>query len=100
MMFSLFSFVQKLDVLREGSPVLDSETQRESPSSALVISSDPSFGFKHRRSSSKWNQELSPASSTVTESTQLGELMSGSKVPAVCFDIILFDVYFYSNLWK
>ncbi|XP_021889249.1 kinesin-like protein KIN-7D, mitochondrial isoform X2 [Carica papaya] len=71
-----------LDVLREGSPVLDSETQRESPSSALVISSDPSFGFKHRRSSSKWNQELSPASSTVTESTQLGELMSGSKVPA------------------
>ncbi|KAJ0076999.1 hypothetical protein Patl1_36529 [Pistacia atlantica] len=41
-----------------------------------------SHDFKHRRSSSKRNEEFSPASSTVTESTQAGELISGSKLPA------------------
>ncbi|KAJ4716594.1 Kinesin-like protein [Melia azedarach] len=67
-----------LDLLREGSLLLDGENQKDSTSSA----SDLPYDFKHRRSSSKWNEELSPTSSTVTESTQAGELISSSKLPA------------------
>lgn len=74
----------QLDLLREGSLLLDGENQKESTSSASGIASDLPFDFKHRRSSSKWNEELSPTSSTVTESTQAGELISGSKHPVVC----------------
>lgn len=70
-----------LDLLREGSLLLDGENQKDSTSSASGIASDLPFDFKHRRSSSKWNEELSPTSSTVTESTQAGELISGSKHP-------------------
>ncbi|XP_059654085.1 kinesin-like protein KIN-7D, mitochondrial isoform X3 [Cornus florida] len=68
----------KLDVLRNGSLLVDSENQKDSSSSALAVLSDPSYEFKHRRSSSKRNDELSAASSTITESTQAGELISGS----------------------
>ncbi|THG18946.1 hypothetical protein TEA_029295 [Camellia sinensis var. sinensis] len=64
----------KLDVLRDGSFLIGSENHKEFSSSALAISSDPSNEFKHTRSSNKWNDELSPAGSTVTESTQVGEL--------------------------
>ena len=80
-------FGQKLDITREGPLPAENENQKDSPSSALAIPSDLTCDFKHRRSSSKWNEELSPASSTVTESTQAGELISGSacgsKLPTV-----------------
>nr|GMC87536.1 kinesin-like protein KIN-7D, mitochondrial isoform X1 [Ipomoea batatas] len=59
----------KLDARREGSLLTDSENQD--------LTSDTS-DFKHRRSSSKWNDDLSQAGSTITESTQGGELISGS----------------------
>lgn len=73
----------KLDVLREGTLLLENENQKDSLSSASAVSSDASHEFKHRRSSSKWNEELSPVSSTITESTQAGELISASKLPSV-----------------
>ncbi|KAF8406494.1 hypothetical protein HHK36_008583 [Tetracentron sinense] len=69
----------KLDVLREGSPLLaETENHKDSPSSALSVPSDPTYDLQHRRSSSKWNDELSPTNSSVTESTQAGELFSGN----------------------
>ncbi|KAH6789395.1 Kinesin motor family protein [Perilla frutescens var. frutescens] len=66
----------KLDVLHDGSVKLDGESQKDS-SSALTISSD-AYHFKHRRSFSKWNDDISQAGSTITETTQAGELISGS----------------------
>lgn len=69
-------------MLREGSLLLDSESQKDPTFSASGLDLSD---FKHRRSSSKWNEELSPASSAITESTQASELISGSKLPAVCF---------------
>ncbi|XP_021286027.1 kinesin-like protein KIN-7D, mitochondrial isoform X2 [Herrania umbratica] len=72
----------KLDVLRDGTLLIDSENKKDSPSSTAVRASDPSFEFRHRRSSSRRNDELSPTNSTVTESTQAGELISGTKVLA------------------
>lgn len=74
-----------MDVLREGALLVELENQKESPSSASVVPSDLSYEVKHRRSSSKWNEELSPTSSTVTESTQAGELISAAKLPVVIF---------------
>ncbi|KAL8556171.1 hypothetical protein ACS0TY_003820 [Phlomoides rotata] len=67
----------KLDVLRDGSLKHDGENQKDSPPSALTITSD-AYHFKHRRSSSKWNDDISQAGSTITETTQAGELISGS----------------------
>lgn len=65
---------------QEGS-LLESDNQKESLSSASGAPTDVSYEFKHRRSSSRWNEELSPSGSTITESTQAGELISGSKLP-------------------
>ncbi|KAJ6365201.1 hypothetical protein OIU76_030051 [Salix suchowensis] len=70
----------KLDVLREGALLAENETQKDSPSSASLIASDLTYEFKHRRSSSMWNEEFSPASSTVTESTHSYELKGTSKL--------------------
>nr|XP_034902361.1 kinesin-like protein KIN-7D, mitochondrial isoform X4 [Populus alba] len=70
----------KLDVLREGALLAENENQKDSPSSASLIASDLTYEFKHRRSSSMWNEKLSPASSTVTESAQSYELMGTSKL--------------------
>ncbi|KAJ6766023.1 KINESIN-LIKE PROTEIN KIN-7D MITOCHONDRIAL [Salix purpurea] len=70
----------KLDVLREGALLAENETQKDSPSSASLIASDLTYEFKHRRSSSMWNEEFSPASSTVTESTNSYELKGTSKL--------------------
>ncbi|KAL3614024.1 Kinesin-like protein KIN-7D, mitochondrial [Castilleja foliolosa] len=67
----------KLDVLRDGSLKLDGENQKDSSSSAITIASDP-YHFKHRRSYSKWNDDISQAGSTITETTQAGELFNGS----------------------
>ncbi|KAA8546024.1 hypothetical protein F0562_020525 [Nyssa sinensis] len=58
----------KLDVLHDGSLLVESKNQKDYPSLALAVPTD----------SSKWNDELSNAGSTVTESTQAGELISGS----------------------
>ncbi|KAF5448887.1 hypothetical protein F2P56_029382 [Juglans regia] len=70
----------KFDVLREGPLLLEGENQKDSISSASAAPADASFDFKHRRSSSKWSEELSPSGSAITESSQAGELISGSKL--------------------
>eukprot|EP00268_Persea_americana_P022805 TRINITY_DN22601_c0_g1_i1.p1 TRINITY_DN22601_c0_g1~~TRINITY_DN22601_c0_g1_i1.p1 ORF type:complete len:1106 (-),score=268.84 TRINITY_DN22601_c0_g1_i1:302-3619(-) len=66
----------KLDAFREGSPLLleNDAMQKDSSSSILSVSTDPSFDLKHRRSSSR---DQSSAISSVTESSQAGELISG-----------------------
>ncbi|XP_044487977.1 kinesin-like protein KIN-7D, mitochondrial isoform X2 [Mangifera indica] len=69
-----------LELLQEGSLLIDCDSQKDS-TSASALPSDVSYDFKHLRSSSKWNEEFSPASSTVTESTQALELNS-TKLPA------------------
>lgn len=63
----------KLDAFREGSPSLaDGENQKDSPSSALSVPSEVISDHKHKRSSSKWSEDLS-----LTESTRAGDLFSG-----------------------
>ncbi|XVF45366.1 hypothetical protein PTKIN_Ptkin02bG0200100 [Pterospermum kingtungense] len=59
----------KLDVLGDSTLLIDGENQKDSLSSIGVLACDSSYEFKHRRSSSRRNDELSPTSSTVTEST-------------------------------
>lgn len=71
----------KFDALREGSSLLEGENQKDSVSSVSAAAVDAPYDFKHRRSSSKWNEELSPSGSTITESNQAGELISCSKLP-------------------
>ncbi|XVE93713.1 hypothetical protein REPUB_Repub01dG0217900 [Reevesia pubescens] len=66
----------------DGTLLIDSENKKYSLSSVPALASDASYEFKHRRSSSRRNDELSPTSSTVTESTQAGELISGTKLLA------------------
>ncbi|XP_010315327.1 kinesin-like protein KIN-7D, mitochondrial isoform X1 [Solanum lycopersicum] len=56
-----------------GSEPIDSENQRDS--------SSETSDFKHGRSSSKWNDDVSQAGSVITESTQGGDLVTGSKLP-------------------
>ncbi|KAG5624914.1 hypothetical protein H5410_010132 [Solanum commersonii] len=56
-----------------GSVPIDSENQRDS--------SPETSNFKHGRSSSKWNDDISQAGSVITESTQGGDLVTGSKLP-------------------
>lgn len=92
-----------MDIPREGPLPAENENQ-DSPSSALAVPSDMTCDFRHRRSSSKWNEELSPASSTVTESTQAGELISGSacgsKLPTVCLFFFFFPFSFAPFLFS
>lgn len=76
---------QKLDVQDDGTILIDSENKKGSPSSLEALASDPSYEFKHRRSSSRRNNELSPTSSSITEATQSGDLISGTKLLAVSF---------------
>ncbi|KAB2035978.1 hypothetical protein ES319_D04G191200v1 [Gossypium barbadense] len=72
----------KLDGQGAETLVIDSEDQKDPLTSIAVLASDPSYELKHRRSSSRRNDELSPTSSTATESTQAGELISGTKLLA------------------
>ncbi|MBA0842708.1 hypothetical protein Goarm_002515, partial [Gossypium armourianum] len=72
----------KLDGQGAETLVIDSENQKDPLTSIAVLASDPSYELKHRRSSSRRNDELSPTSSTATESTQAGELISGTKLLA------------------
>lgn len=64
--------------------LLEGENQKDSLSSASAAPADTPFDFKHRRSSSKWSEDLSPSGSAITESTHAGELISDSKLPTVC----------------
>ena len=67
---------QNFHVLRDVSLPTESENLKGSPSSLSEAQSNPSYDFKQRSSSSKWNanEELSSASSTVTESNQVSDL--------------------------
>lgn len=84
----VFFPLQKFDALHDGM-VVENESQKD-PS---VVSSDLFHDARHKRSSSRWNEEFSPASSTVTDSTQAGELISRSKLTAVKI-IFLYSYYF------
>lgn len=61
----------KLEVLRDGALLIDGGNQKDS-SSADALSLEVTNDFKHRRSSSKRNDEFSPTSSTNAESVQGG----------------------------
>lgn len=87
-------FHQKFDVLREGPLLLEGDNQKDSMSSASAAPADSSFDFKHRRSSSKWSEELSTSGSAITESTQAGELISGSKLVTVCSIMLCLYIIF------
>jgi hypothetical protein len=73
-----FLFFQKLDAFRDGLLV-----ENESKKDASAVSSHLFHDGRHKRSSSRWNDEFSPTSSTVTESTQAGELISKTKLAPV-----------------
>ncbi|XP_021738693.1 kinesin-like protein KIN-7D, mitochondrial [Chenopodium quinoa] len=54
----------------------DCKNNKDSPSAL----SDPAVDFQHKRSSSKWNDELSAAGSILAESNEAGEFISGSNL--------------------
>ncbi|KAL2654451.1 hypothetical protein AAZV13_04G008600 [Glycine max] len=58
----------------------EDDIENESQKDSSAVSSDLFHDVRHKRSSSRWNEEFSPASSTVTESTQAGELISRTKL--------------------
>lgn len=70
---------QKLEILRESSPLLieGENTLKDSLSPAPLDLLDPLSDVKHKRSSSKLNDEHSSVGSSVTESNQVGELTGG-----------------------
>nr|ADD09606.1 kinesin-related protein [Trifolium repens] len=70
-----FGEEDKLDAFRDGLLV-----ENESKKDASAMSSHLFHDGRHKRSSSRWNDEFSPTSSTVTESTQAGELISKTKL--------------------
>lgn len=65
----------KLDALPDGV-LIENESQKDTS----AVSSDLFHDGRHKRSSSRWNEEFSPASSTITESTHAGELISRTKL--------------------
>ncbi|GAB4855433.1 hypothetical protein Ancab_024056 [Ancistrocladus abbreviatus] len=71
-------FCQISEVFQDCSLHGEIENHKDSPSSAVANASGDS---RHKRSSSKWKDDLSPTSSTVTKSSQASELISGSKLP-------------------
>ncbi|GAB4831701.1 hypothetical protein Ancab_005713 [Ancistrocladus abbreviatus] len=71
-------FCQISEVFWDGSLHVEADNHKDSPSSAIA---DASGDSRHKRSSSKWKDDLSPANSTVMESNQASELISGSKLP-------------------
>ncbi|GAU49101.1 hypothetical protein TSUD_90520, partial [Trifolium subterraneum] len=68
----------KYDALQDGSLLFESESQKD----VSTVASDLSHDVRHRRTSSRRNEELSPSSSIITESTQAGELISRTRIPA------------------
>jgi len=73
-----FFFFQKFDALPDGV-LIENESQKDTS----AVSSDMFHDGRHKRSSSRWNEEFSPASSSITESTQAGELISRTKLTVV-----------------
>ncbi|XP_061368413.1 kinesin-like protein KIN-7D, mitochondrial isoform X1 [Gastrolobium bilobum] len=67
----------KLDAMHDGI-LIENESQKD----ASAVSSDLFHDVRHKRSSSRWNEEFSPTSSAVTESTQAGELICRTKLAA------------------
>ncbi|KAG4967024.1 hypothetical protein JHK87_032675 [Glycine soja] len=57
----------KYDALRDGSLLVENESQKD----VSTVSYDPSHDVRHIISSSRQNEELSPTSSIITESTRL-----------------------------
>ncbi|KHN39825.1 Kinesin-related protein 11 [Glycine soja] len=57
----------KYDALRDGSLLVENESQKD----VSTVSSDPSHDVRHIISSSRRNEELSPTSCIITESTRL-----------------------------
>ncbi|AES74241.2 putative plus-end-directed kinesin ATPase transcription factor C2H2 family [Medicago truncatula] len=70
-----FGEEEKLDAFRDGMLV-----ENESKKDASAVSSHLFHDGRHKRSSSRWNDEFSQTSSSVTESTQAGELISKAKL--------------------
>ncbi|KAE9616488.1 putative plus-end-directed kinesin ATPase transcription factor C2H2 family [Lupinus albus] len=62
---------EKYDALHDGSLLIENESLKD----VSTLSSDLSLDLRHRRSS-RWNDEHSPTSSIITESIQVGELIS------------------------
>ncbi|TKY67605.1 Kinesin-related protein 11 [Spatholobus suberectus] len=69
---------ENYDALRDGSLLIENESQKD----VSTVSSDLSHDVRHIRSSSKQTEELSPTSRIITESTQAGELISRTRLPA------------------
>ncbi|XP_019413364.1 PREDICTED: kinesin-like protein KIN-7D, mitochondrial [Lupinus angustifolius] len=67
----------KYDAFRDVSLFIESGSQKD----VSTLSSDLSLDVRHRRSSSRRNDELSPTSSIITKSTQAGELISRTRLP-------------------
>ncbi|KAJ8450922.1 hypothetical protein Cgig2_032547 [Carnegiea gigantea] len=78
----------KSEVLKDGYLAGDAENS-DSPTSAL---SDLSGASKHKRSSSKWNDAVSGASSIVTDPNQAAELTAGSKLTTDEMDLVVEQV--------
>ncbi|KAI4367690.1 hypothetical protein MLD38_023398 [Melastoma candidum] len=68
------------DLLRD-SLLVDAGNQKDSPTSDSVNTADSFNESKHKRSSSKRSDELSPTAGIISESTQAGELIRGTKLP-------------------
>ncbi|OIW08734.1 hypothetical protein TanjilG_03410 [Lupinus angustifolius] len=68
---------EKYDALHDGSLLIESESLKD----VSTLSSDLSLDVRHRKSS-LLNDELSPSSSIITESTQAGELISRRRLTA------------------
>ncbi|XP_057436737.1 kinesin-like protein KIN-7D, mitochondrial isoform X1 [Lotus japonicus] len=67
----------KIDSLREGL-LIENGSQKDASAGSSHVFHDA----RHKRSSGRWNDEFSPTSSTITEATQAGELISRTKLAA------------------
>ncbi|KAL5073606.1 hypothetical protein RYX36_012590 [Vicia faba] len=72
-----FGEEDKLDAFRDGM-LIESDSKKDTS----AVSSHLFHDGRHKRSSSRWNDEFSPTSSVITESTQAGELISKTKLSA------------------
>ncbi|KAL2329003.1 hypothetical protein Fmac_022430 [Flemingia macrophylla] len=66
------------DALRDGSLLIENESQKDVSTESFDMSHD----VRHIRSSNKRNEELSPTCCIITESTQAGELIGRTRLPA------------------
>ncbi|KAL6514533.1 hypothetical protein OROGR_020112 [Orobanche gracilis] len=71
------SMAMERQIWKERIRKLEDQNVKDSSFCALSITSDP-YNNRQRISSSKWNDDISQAGSTITEMTQAGELITGS----------------------